>query len=114
MRVDTSSPEVIQALQHRPIWKWALTNAASIPAELISYGEYKFNPSQFKTFVTPTSLLLGSASPPAMQQSVRNVQAALTNSRIDLLQGQEHVAMLVAPELFTQTVVSFLNQEEAA
>ncbi len=40
-----------------------------------------------------------------------SVQAALPNSRIDILQGQEHVAMLIAPELFAQAVVSFLNQK---
>jgi hypothetical protein len=37
-------------------------------------------------------------------------QAALPNSRIDLLQGQEEVAMLAAPDLFAQEGVSFLNQ----
>jgi pimeloyl-ACP methyl ester carboxylesterase len=81
----------------------------AIPAEADSYATYRFDPVEFRDFTTPTVLLLGSASGPVVQGWVQDLQAALSSSRIVLLEGQGHGAMHEAPELFVRTVRAALE-----
>jgi len=102
-------PKVLAGLRESPIWASALRNARAIPAEADSYATYRFDPVEFRDFSTPTALLLGSTSGPVMQGWVQDLHAALSSSRIVLLEGQGHGAMHEAPEMFVRTVRAALE-----
>lgn len=70
-------------------------------------------PGRFGRMETPTALLLGGDSPPSMRTIAETLHAALPNSQIVVLRGQQHVAMRTAPELFVQEVVKFFTAATA-
>jgi pimeloyl-ACP methyl ester carboxylesterase len=102
-------PQVLAGMHQSPIWAAAMRNVQSMPAEADSYATYRFEPSEFRDFSTPTVLLLGSSSSPVMQGFVEDLHAALPISRIMSLEGQAHGAMQEAPELFVRTVRAALD-----
>jgi pimeloyl-ACP methyl ester carboxylesterase len=101
--------QMLAGMHQSPIWSAALRNARSIPAEVDSYATYRFDPAEFRDFITPTVLLLGSTSSPVMQRWVDELHAALPYSRIMMLEGQGHGAMMVAPALFARAVREALD-----
>jgi len=101
--------QVLVGMRQSPIWAAALRNVQSIPAEADSYATYRFEPAEFREFSTPTVILLGSTSSPVMRGFVEDLHAALPISRIMMLDGQGHGAMLEAPELFVRTVRAALD-----
>jgi len=107
--LPNARPQVLAGLRESPVWAGALRNARAIPAEADSYATYRFDPVEFRDFSTPTVFLLGSASGPVVQGWVQDLQAALSSSRIVLLEGQGHGAMHEAPELFVRTVRAALK-----
>ena len=107
--LPNARPQVLAGLRESPIWAGALRNARSIPAEADSYATYRFDPVEFRDFSTPTVLLLGSTSGPVVQGWVQDLHAALSSSRIVLLEGQGHGAMHEAPEMFVHTVRAALE-----
>lgn len=54
-------------------------------------------------------LLQGSESPEILKEAKRVVHAALPNSRIVVMPGQQHIAMRTAPEMFARLVIEFLT-----
>jgi pimeloyl-ACP methyl ester carboxylesterase len=56
-------------------------------------------------------LLLGGDSPPFARQAIEMVDAALPNSRVVILPGQQHIAMDTNPELFVREVLQFLRMK---
>ena len=60
------------------------------------------------TFDRPVLLLLGSESPPGVRAAVDAVDDALPDGRISVLEGQDHFAHLVDPELLARAIVDFV------
>jgi pimeloyl-ACP methyl ester carboxylesterase len=54
-------------------------------------------------------LILGSASPPWAHEIIRDLDAALTNQTLAVMDGQGHNAMDKAPELLVTQLVSFFS-----
>lgn len=69
---------------------------------------YTFNPERFARLHVPTLLLLGGDSPQYMRDAIAAVHAALPNSRVVVLAGQQHIAMDTDPVLFSKEVLQFL------
>jgi pimeloyl-ACP methyl ester carboxylesterase len=103
------SPHEIAALQARPIWPARVAAVHTIPRELQSLDGYTFDPGRFGSMETPVALFLGGASPPSVRTITETLHAALPNSQIVVLPGQQHVAHVIAPELFVQEVVKFFT-----
>jgi pimeloyl-ACP methyl ester carboxylesterase len=57
----------------------------------------------------PTLMLLGGDSPPLVKRETEMVAAALPDVRTTVLNGQQHVAIDTAPQLFAEAVVAFLR-----
>jgi pimeloyl-ACP methyl ester carboxylesterase len=55
-------------------------------------------------------LLIGGDSPPLFKAASEAVDAALPNSRIAVMPGQQHVAIDTAPNLFVHEVLTFLSE----
>lgn len=76
-----------------------------IAREMRVEERYTFDAARFKALTTPATLLLGGESPPVFAAAVKLLRETLPDSRTVVLDGQQHVAMDTAPELFVATVI---------
>jgi pimeloyl-ACP methyl ester carboxylesterase len=88
-------------------WSARVAAAHTIPREVAAFPEFGFDPALAATIDVPTLLLIGSESP-AWGPEAETVAAAIPDARITVLDGQGHVADLLAPELVADALVSFL------
>jgi pimeloyl-ACP methyl ester carboxylesterase len=108
LEIAKAPPHEVEILKSLPNWPARVAAAHTIPREMHGSDGYEFDPSRFKELGTPTLLLLGENSPPFQKAATEKVHAALRNSKIAILSGQQHAAMNTAPELFTREVIRFL------
>lgn len=102
--------EQLKELRSSPSWQGRVDAAHTLPREERAPFDYEWDPSRFAEMNTPTLLLLGGESPKWAKDSTEVVHEALPNSRIAVLEGQGHVAMNTAPELFVNEVLAFLRE----
>jgi pimeloyl-ACP methyl ester carboxylesterase len=103
-------PDEFELFRSLPTWPLRLAAAHTLPRELRAQDQYLFQAERFAELETPTMLLIGSESPALFRSTLETVNAALPNSRIVVLPGQQHIAMDTAPELFVREVVAFLEE----
>jgi pimeloyl-ACP methyl ester carboxylesterase len=105
-------PRELQRFRTLLAWQTCVATVHSLPREMVGVEEYKFDADRFRDFTTPTLLLLGEKSPPFFSKTIETIDAALSNSQIVVMPGQDHAAMDTAPELFVNEVVRFLVRNE--
>jgi len=108
--VASLSEEEIDVFRKDPGWQSRLEAAHTLAREERAVSEYRFDADRFSDLKTPTLLLTGSESPPLFKEATKAVHIALPNSRIVTLEGQAHIAMNTAPELFIKEVKEFLDE----
>ncbi len=91
-------------------WERRIANARTLPRELKAETAYVFDPARFASVAVPTLVLVGGDSPGREMDHAGGVAAALPNSRIAVMPGQQHAAMYMSPELFISEVVAFLSE----
>ena len=101
-------PSELELTRQSPSWRARVATAHTLPREMHAVEGYTFNPARFRTLRSPTMLLVGGDSPPFLKAATETAGAALPDSKIVSMPGQQHVAMHTAPELFTSLVVQFL------
>jgi pimeloyl-ACP methyl ester carboxylesterase len=101
---------MIDRIQTFPNWADQVAAAHTIPRELRQSHLYAPNLSALEQITVPTMFLLGSDSPSFFKQTTEALNAHLPNSRIVVLPGQQHSAMLTAPELFANEIIRFFEQ----
>jgi pimeloyl-ACP methyl ester carboxylesterase len=104
------SPDEIEQYKASPAWPARLAAAHNLPRESWAEERYTFDAQRFKHLHTPTLLLLGGDSPSFLKAVTETVAAALPNSRVAIMPGQQHTAMYTAPDLFLREVLSFLHE----
>jgi pimeloyl-ACP methyl ester carboxylesterase len=97
----------IEALRSDPSWPARIAGAHTALREMAE-GDYVFKASRFNALSVPTLLLIGENSPIERTGPAKALDAALPDSQVVVLEGQGHVAMTTAPELFLDAVTSFL------
>jgi pimeloyl-ACP methyl ester carboxylesterase len=102
-------PEVVEYMRSLPAWGARVAAAHTIPRELHAQEAHRFESERFEGLEVPTLLLLGGESPGAFEKAVKAISEALPNSRIVVMEGQEHVAIDTATDLFTREVLRFLE-----
>ena len=102
-------PQELATLQSFPAWQGRIKAAHTIVRELRAAKQYAFQPERYKTFATPTLLILGGDSPPPFKAAVDELHAAIPSSRVTVLPGQRHAAMDTGTALFTTEVIRFLS-----
>jgi pimeloyl-ACP methyl ester carboxylesterase len=105
-RVGVSAAE-LAILRALPSWPNRVAAAGAIPRELHLDATLAFDPSAHATCTTPTLLLLGELSPAGQRSIVHAIDAALPDSRIVELPGQEHLAQNTAPDLIADALLRF-------
>ena len=108
--------EIVKAPEHEiallrmePGWSVRLATAHTIPREFAD-EDYILDPLRFRNLKVPTMLLQGAESPDFLKAATEMVHAALPNSRITVMPGQQHIAMSAAPEMFVSLVTEFLME----
>lgn len=101
------SDDQLELLRSQPAWPARLAAAHTIPREARAFGQVAFDPNQANKITVPTLLLIGTESPVWGPQA-SEVAAALPDARIAVLEGQGHVADLMAPELVAGALLPFL------
>ena len=105
------TPEQLEELRSAPSWRARVDAAHTLPREERAPFGSEWDPARFAEMTTPTLLLLGGESPQWAEESTEAIHGALPNSRIAVLEGQGHVAMNTAPELFVDEVRAFLDEQ---
>ncbi len=100
--------EVVRAQQDA--WAIRLGNISTLPRELRTETDYRFEPRRFKNMQTPTLFLVGGDSPDREMKHANGVAGALPHGHVAVMPGQQHAAMYTAPEMFVNEVVRFLNE----
>ena len=111
--VASLSEEEIDVFRKDPGWESRLEAAHTLAREEKAVSGYRFDPDRFTNMNTPTLLLTGSETPPVFKESIKAVHNALPDSRVITLEGQAHIAMNTAPELFIKKVLAFLEEDQA-
>jgi pimeloyl-ACP methyl ester carboxylesterase len=104
--IDMSTDD-LGVLRSQPRWLERLKNAHTIPRELHVDRDYRFDPTRFADFQTPTLILVGEHSPESDQVDAEVLARALPNSRLEVLPGQGHAATHTSPEMFAGVVGDF-------
>lgn len=93
-----------------PAYKKRIRLAPTIPREMTVELHYKFHPEKFVNLQIPVMLLLGGDSPAVFREATELVDAALPDSRIVIMPGQQHIAMDTNTEMFVNEVKKFLEE----
>jgi pimeloyl-ACP methyl ester carboxylesterase len=101
---------MIDRIQTLPNWADQVAAAHTIPRELRQSHCYAPDLAALEQITIPTMFLLGSDSPSFFKETTETLNAHLPNSQIVILPGQQHSAMLTAPELFANEIIHFLKQ----
>jgi pimeloyl-ACP methyl ester carboxylesterase len=101
--------EELAGVRSSPTWPARVAAAHTVPRELRAFGEQAFDPAWAARISVPVLLLVGSESPAAIQADPEIVAAALPDARLEILEGQAHIAHLTAPEHFSDVLLSFLR-----
>lgn len=105
--------EELEAFRALPAWQGRIAAAHTLPRELRAVMDGAgFDPERVATITAPTLMLLGGDSPPLAQAETKTVAAALDDVRIVVLEGQQHIAIDTAPELFANHVIAFLRHPD--
>lgn len=102
----------LDAFRSSPKWPDRVAAASTIPREVTAQNTGILDPAQAATIDVPVLLLVGGDSPDHLRAGVHELASALPDARIAELEDQQHLAYLEAPELFAQTVLSFLRPEQ--
>jgi pimeloyl-ACP methyl ester carboxylesterase len=108
-RVGVSADEVA-AMRTLPSWSARVAAGPTIGRELRVDATLAVDPGRLTALRTPTALLAGERSPAGQHAVVTAIAAALPDSRIVALPGQEHMAQLTAPELVARELIRFVTQ----
>lgn len=102
-------PAELEILKSAPAWQGRIKAAHTIVRELRSAEQFRFEPGNYRNLTAPVLLLLGGDSPEPFRSAIRELEAALPNSRLAVLPGQRHAAMDTGSEIFTEEVIRFLR-----
>jgi pimeloyl-ACP methyl ester carboxylesterase len=89
-----------------PAWPRRVAAAHTILRE--ETGVPAFDPGSAAALDLPVLLLVGSDSPPSIKNGYETVAEVLPRARVEILEGQQHIAIDMIPEEFTRRVVDFL------
>jgi pimeloyl-ACP methyl ester carboxylesterase len=104
-------PATIEIVRRQPYWKTRLEVAPTIPRELHADKDYEIEPNRLRSIKVPTLLLLGGKSPAFYREGTEKIHQAIPNSRIHILEGQDHAAMDTGTRQFCDAVTNFLLEK---
>jgi len=101
------SEEELVAIKSQPSWPARVAAAHTIPRESVRVDA--FDPGQAAEITAPTLLLTGGDSPDFLRNGIEAVAAARPDARVAVIEGQQHLADVLVPEVFAEHVFAFLQ-----
>jgi pimeloyl-ACP methyl ester carboxylesterase len=108
--VVKASEEDIRAIRAQPTWAARVATVHTITREVRAFYDDTFDPERAAKITVPVLLLAGTDTPDELRDDPETVAAALPDARIAYLEGQQHIADVLAPELFAERVFEFLRE----
>jgi len=105
------SDDDIQAMRALPSWQGRVDAALTLPRELRACATARLDATQAAQIKVPTLLLTGEVSLDAAKFDIDAVAAALSDARVVVIEGQQHVADIMVPEIFAGHLFAFLRNE---
>lgn len=109
--VEVPSAE-LDALRSDPSWPDFVDAARTLYRETRAENDYTFDGARFAELTTPTILVSGSESPGDFTNPTDELDDALPNSRIVILEGQGHGGIHSAPDLFIDEVLAVIRESD--
>jgi pimeloyl-ACP methyl ester carboxylesterase len=103
--------EDLDAFKAAPSWPGRVAAAHTITREIRGELTARLDPADAARIAAPVLLITGEHSADPSRPHAEPVAAALPDARIAVLEGQEHVADVLNPELFAARVVPFLTDD---
>jgi pimeloyl-ACP methyl ester carboxylesterase len=100
----------IRAIRAQPTWAARVATVHTITREVRAFYDDGFDPERAARITVPVLLLVGTDTPDELRDDPETVAAALPNARIASLEGQQHIADVLAPELFAERLLEFLRE----
>lgn len=98
----------IDAMRGTPVWEARLAAVHTLTREGRAVGSFELGP-ELADLPSPVLLLAGTESPAFLRAATTAAHAAIPGSAYAELDGQAHMAMDTAPELFVRTVLDFVR-----
>lgn len=112
LEIAKMSEQEITGIKAAPTWPARVAAANTVPRELHAFAEQAFDPGRAAKVQLPVLLLVGADSPVEIKADPEVVAAALPDARIQVLDGQMHLAHLSDPKTFAEQVLAFLRDGE--
>jgi pimeloyl-ACP methyl ester carboxylesterase len=109
--LELMSDEDLAAFKAAPSWPGRVAAAHTITREVRAETGARLDPELAGTITVPVLLLTGSDSSDPSRGDIEAVAAALPDARIVVMEGQEHVADVLAPEVFAEQLLAFLREQ---
>jgi pimeloyl-ACP methyl ester carboxylesterase len=109
--LELLSDEDMNAFKAAPSWPGRVAAAHTITREVRAETGARLDPELAGTIAVPVLLLTGEHSADPSKAGIEAVAAALPDARIVVLEGQEHVADVLVPEVFAAHVLAFLRDQ---
>ena len=99
----------IRAIREQPTWPLRVGAAHTITREIRAFRADTFDAEQAGRISVPVLVLAGGDSPDEIKDDPETVVAALPDARLVVIEGQEHLADVLVPEVFAQHLLAFLR-----
>ena len=101
----------LRTYRAQPAWQARADATVRITREVRAIREATFDPDWAARITVPTLLVTGADSRDPATVDLETVAAALPDARIAILHGQQHVADVLAPEIFAERLLAFLRDQ---
>lgn len=108
---DLIPDEEIRELKSMPSWPGRVAAAHTLLREDRAYFNTAFDPGHAARITVPTLLLTGADSPELLKADIDIVAAALPDARIIVLEGQQHVADILVPDVVAKHLIAFFHDQ---
>lgn len=98
----------IDGMRSEPEWQRRVAVAPTVPRECRAEQDWVYRPGQFTRITAPTLLLSGSDSTAAIKQCTDAAAAAISGSRIQVLDGHAHIAHRTDPAMVAAIIRDFI------
>ncbi len=102
--------EDIAAIRAQPTWRARVMAVHTITREIRALVESRFDPEEAARILVPVLVLTGAESPAEIRDDPETVSAALPDARLVVLEGQQHLADVLAPDVVAGYVLAFLRE----
>lgn len=98
-----------KAFRSAPSWPGRVAAAHTIARECRAESAARLDPLIAAKITVPVLLITGENSRDPSHAAIEAVRAALPDARIVVIEGQEHVADVIVPDVFARHLVAFLQ-----